>query len=342
MRRLLPYVLAALGAVVAAPAAPARADILDRLDQPAPDAVCAKWWNGAAPKSAALRGRVVVVHLCDPSKVTTKAAAAALEKVAGWAKDEPVTIVEVVLGGTEEAAAAWAARAKGWVVGWDAEGAASAAYPGSSVPRTYLVGPDGKIAWHAHVGALTEEALAAQVARVAFYAPPKDAKKAVAAAKAASDQRFGAALAEAAKVEADRFASEADRAVVAAIRAEVPRALAFQLKLLDALEAELDWAIAWRRIDAMEEMFQGTPQAAKVAERRRALEARPSAAHERMAQQRLDPILADAAKAKTRRQLEDVIGRLQDFMLDFVHTKAEDKANEWRLLLEARLAALSK
>jgi hypothetical protein len=209
------------------------------------------------------------------------------------------------------------------------------------VPRAYLLGPDGRIVWHAHIGALTEDLVKSQVARVVFFAPPKEAKKTAAAARHAGEQRFGAALEETSKLALDRFLTDPDREVIAAIRTEIPRAFAFQTKLLDTNERELDWPLAVKRVERMESMFQGTEFQAKVAERRAKLDGNPRVAWVCKAQKLLDEAVEDAAKAKGKRDLDAVIQRFLGVEQGFPETKPADRAREWREAMEKRLAELS-
>lgn len=331
---------AAAFAVLLAAALVARADIADRLDAVAPDPSCSKWWNGAPVKFAALRGRVVLLHFADPTKVTSKAAGASLAKLEETWKAEPVTFVEIAVGAPEDAVAAWAAKHPGRTVGLDARNATSDAYPGSSVPRLYVIGPDGRIAWHAHVGALTAEVVRGQLARVAFCAPPKEAKRAAAAAKAALELEYGKALHEAGRAEADPWCNDADRKVVAAVRDEVVRSHAFQTKLLDTLEEELDWAFAWRRVERMEKMFKGTQFQDAVGRRKAKLEANARVAWVCKAQQLLETVLEDAAKARGRKDIAAVIQRLEGVEANYPETRPAERAAEWRASLERRLAEL--
>lgn len=331
---------AALAAVVVLAAASARAEIADRLDAEAPEFSCTKWWNGPAPTFAKLRGRVVILCFGDPGVVTSKAAAPALAKVAEKWKDAPVTIVEVAVCAKEETAADWATKNGGRLLGWDSKGTTSAGYPGTSVPRAYVIGPDGRIVWHAHIGALTDDVVKGQVARVIFFSPPKEAKKTAAAARLAGEQRYGAALAETSKLALDRFLTDPDREVIAAIRAEIPRSFAFQKKLLDTNEDLLDWPLAVKRVERMEAMFRGTEFEKQVADRRAKLDGNPRVAWVCKAQKLLDEAVEDAAKAKSKRDFEAVIERFRGVEQGFPETKPSERAREWREAMEKRLEEL--
>ena len=286
-----------------------------------------------------LRGRVVVLHFSDPERITSQAAVPPLRKLAQTWKDAPVTIVEVVTSPAEASAMAYAAKeSPPWPAGFDAAGATQARYPGTSMPRTYLIGPDGRIVWHAHVLALTKEIVQAQVDRVQFFAPGPDVKKAKAAAKAASDMKYAAALAEAAKVDADKTATDADRALVAAIRADIDRTWELKKKLADLLIKDLDWGIGWRRALQLQALFKGTAHQADADAFVAKLDAEPMVKYVRPAQNRYDDLLVLASKARTKSQIDDVIKELKDFQDLYKNLKLTERAADLVETLEKRLA----
>ena len=105
---------------------------------------------------------------------------------------------------------------------------AALAYPGSSVPRTYLIGPDGKIEWHAHIGALTDDAVDAQLARVAFFDSKNVPRKARVAAQAAAKLNFDKAVPEAQALIENKYASEEEKELARTILKEVKRYFEFE------------------------------------------------------------------------------------------------------------------
>lgn len=326
--------------VLALAARAAHADIADKLDQQAPEIECAKWFAGQPTQIAKLRGRVVVLHLSDPERITSQAAVATLRKLAAAWKDHPVTIVEVVTAPMEATGATYAAKElPPWTVGWDAKGATSLRYAGSSVPRTYLIGPDGRVVFHAHVQAFTKDLVQGQVDRVPFFDVPADVKKARNVAKLASEQRYGAALAEAAKVEADKFATDADRALCKLIQADVERTWALQSKVLDALIKENDWGLAWRRADRMRTIFQGTTHQAAADKVMAELEAKEIVPYVKAVQDTYDKLLEDVAKARTRKQFEEVVDKVRRFAGEHAeHNRPGARAKTLLEQLEKRLA----
>ncbi|MCE9638216.1 MAG: TlpA family protein disulfide reductase [Planctomycetes bacterium] len=333
--------LAPIALVAIADPSFARADIADRLDEVAPEIECAKWVAGQPVQLSKLRGRVVVLHFSDPERITSQAAVPPLKKLAQTWKDAPVTIVEVVTSPAEASALSYAAKeSPAWAAGLDASGVTQSRYPGTSMPRTYLIGPDGRIVWHAHVLALTKELVQAQLDRVQFFAPGQDVKKAKGVAKAASEMKYAAALAEAGKVEADKLATDADRALIAAVRADIERTWELKKKLADALIKDLDWGIGWRRALQLQALFKGTAHQADADAFVAKLDAEPMVKYVRPAQNRYDDLLVLASKARTKSQIEEVIKELKDFQDLYKNLKLTERAADLVETLEKRLADL--
>ena len=338
---------ACCAAVIALAASPllapgAAADIADRLSEPAPEIDCSKWAAGEPVRISKLRGRVVILHLSDPERITSQAAVPPLRKLAKAWKDQPVSIVEVVLAPMEATALTYAAKElPDWPVGIDAKGSTAGRYPGTSVPRTYLIGPDGRIVWHAHVQALTKDLVQGQVDRVQFFTPGPDVKKAKGVAKAAAEQRYGPALAEAARVEADQQATDADRAICKALREDVARTWELEKKLFDAQCKDLDWGLAWRRAERMVSLFKGTDMEDAAKAEVAKLEEKPIVGYVRPAQDRYDDLLADVSKARSRKDLETALRKAQQFAVEFETIKPGERARDLVSQLEKRLAEMT-
>lgn len=335
MRRALPLLL------LLAAALPVWADIATRLDRPAEDLPCTKWWNGDGSKMKAFQGRVVLVHFSDPRKSTSKAFTASLAKVAAKFGEKGLALVEVVLADEDTAAAHAGNEAVTWPVGVDPEGVAEAGYPGSSVPRTYLVGPDGRIVWHAHVGALTDELVDAQLARTAFFDPKQVPKRCRAMATAAGKRKFATALAEAAKIDADSRATTEEKALVSLVRSDLERHYAFHLKLADTEIHEKEYGQGWARLERLLEDFAGTDRAAAVEERIQKLKDSPIAVHVREGERQLDEILERAGSRK-KNDLRNMIGALEALMKDHGHTVVGPRAKSWHDELVKRLAEIER
>jgi hypothetical protein len=320
--------------------ATARAEIVDRLDQPAPEIVASTWWNGAAPKMANLRGKVVILHVSDPSRATSKGFLPNLVKLAEAYKSEPVVIIEVVEAAEDSVATGYlvdcAAEIK-WQVGWDGEGALLRGYPGTSMPRTYLIGPDGKVAWHAHIAALTKPIVDAQITRCGFSDVKSVPTEARQAAKAMLDLRFGEAIVFADKVFTDSHASAEAKAYCAKVKKEISRYWTFQRGVVDALIKDLDWAVAYHRVERMLVTYKGTDHFAEVQKLKDELDANPRVKYIVEAQEFLDH-LVEAVPREDIKGLERLIEKLKAFQERYPDTSPEKKAGEWIAECERRIA----
>jgi len=299
----------ALISLLAVPPGPARADIADRLDEKAKEISCSTWWNGDAPKLKKLKGRVVVLHFHDPGKITSKAFEAKVKALARAHPDQAYTFIEVIVDCDEVDAKSYVARAGAdWLVGWDGKGNAASAYPGSSVPRTYVIGPDGLVAWHAHIAAMRTDVLEAQFARTVFFDTKALPKKAKAAAKAAREYRFGAAVEEAEKLLAGKRSTPEEKAIADTIMEEVYKGTAFE-----------------EEVAAVRKKLDSNPRVAYVAEAERLME-----------------MIIDKTDVRKKRDLESAIRELTNFEDSYANTKPAEKARSWITDYEKRLAALEK
>lgn len=336
-RRLLSAALLA-----AALAVPASADIADRLDQKAPEPSCKTWWNGKAPKISKLKGQVVVLHFHDPNRLTSKAFESKVKRLAEDQAGKPFTLIEIIVDCDEVDAQSYVERAGAtWLVGWDGKGDAAAEYAGSSVPRTYLIGPDGMVAWHAHIGALTEDALDAQYARARLFDEKSLSRKAKPAAKAARELRFGKAAEEAKKLIGDEHAEEADKAIARTILTEIKRYHAFQMEVVTALEKDLDWGVALRRVERMREVYRGTDMEDEVEAEWRKLDANPRVAYVAEAE-RLLGLIVEKTDLRKKGDLESAVRELKTFIDSYDNTKPAERARSWVEEYERRLAAMEK
>jgi hypothetical protein len=311
--------------------AEARADIVDRLDQPAAEITAQTWLNGTAPKLDALKGKVVVLHVSDPARATSKAFLPNLVKLTDAYKGQPVVFLEVVESDQDTVAANYVKDSAGavkWPVGWDGAGALQRGYPGSSVPRTYVIGPDGKVAWHAHIGALTKEILDAQITRCTFWDTSNVPAAARPAAKAMLDFRFADAIAAADKVFTDPAAPGDAKNYCAKVKKEVARYFAFQMGILDALKKDLDWAVAYHRVERMLVVYKGTDHEADVQKEKDALDANPRVKFIVEAQKRLDEMVKDVGHLGPK-DLARLIEKLKAFAEQYPESAPAKKANEW-------------
>ena len=321
----------------------ARADIVDRLDQPAAEITAQTWWNGTAPKLDALKGKVVVLHVSDPARATSKGFVPNLVKLTEAYKSQPVVFIEVVESDDSAVATSYVKDAAGtvkWLVGWDGAGALQRGYPGSSVPRTYVIGPDGKIAWHAHIAALTKAILDAQITRCTFWDTASVPAAARPAAKAMLDFRFADAIAAADKVFVDQYAPGDAKNYCAKVKLEVARYYAFQCGILDALKKDLDWAVAYHRVERMIVIFKGTDHEADVQKEKDALDANPRVKYIVEAQKHLDDMVKDVSRLGSK-DLEKLIEKLKAFAEQYPESAPAKKANEWIAECERRIKRLT-
>lgn len=343
MRPLLATAAAASIVLVGAldPAA-ARAEIMDRIDEPAGDLVCAKWFGADQSKLEKLRGRVVIVHFSRPEVITSRAAVPSLRKLAETYADKAVTVVEVVVSDDEAKAAAYVEKEKpSWSVGFDANGTAAMKYPGTSVPRTYLVGPDGRVVWHQHVSTLPTKLVDEQLARLAFFAPSKDVKVGKAAAKFASEMRYREALDECAKIDLDKKATDADRELAKAIRADIPRMLTFLREKAEALYQAQDYGFSWRRFERMAAAFKGTEHEASIKKRMDELSKVKIVPYVVQAQNELDKLMFETP-AKTPKQITELVAKLRQFAIRYSPNIPADRADAYADELEKSLAERAK
>jgi hypothetical protein len=320
----------------------AMGEIADRLDEKAKAISCTTWWNGDAPKLAKLKGRVVVLHIHDPTRISSKAFEEKAKQLARSHADQPFTFIEVIVDCDEVDAQSYVARSGAdWLVGFDGKGDTASGYPGSSVPRTYVIGPDGLVAWHAHIGALKPDVLDAQFARARFFDIKALPKKAKAAAKAAREYRFGAAVEESDKILASERSTPEEKAIAEVIIVEVGRYHAFQKKVARAAMKDLDWGVALKRVERMQAVYRGTAFADEVAAERKKLDSNPRVAYIAEAERMMEGII-DKTDVRRKRDLESAIRELTTLADSYANSKPAEKAQSWISDFEKRLAAMRK
>jgi hypothetical protein len=213
-------------------------------------------------------------------------------------------------------------------------------YPGSSQPRTYVIGPDGKVAWHRHIAALTRDILDAQVTRCGFSDPKLVPEKARPAAKAMLELKFADALKAADKVFTDKYAPDDAKAFCAGVKKEISRYYAFQKTVVDALIKDLDWAVAYQRVERMLVTYKETDHEAEILRRKAELDANPRVKFILAAQKRLDGMVADLGRMNSK-ELKQLVEELKMFIDEFPETAVGKKAGEWLAEAERRLVQKS-
>jgi len=327
----------AAAALVTLASGGARADIYFQLDEPAKEVPCTRWWNGKAPKIASLKGRVALIHFSDPAKLTSKAFVSQIRSLHAKYKDKGLVVIEVLQTTWETEAEAYFGRESvEWHLGLDSKGTAQANYMGSSLPRSYLIGPGGKVAWHAHVAALTPSVVQNQLDRIPFFALKEVPTKAKAMCKLAGGMKFGSALEVADKLLADRYAKDAEKRLAAAVKREVDRSFDFHWRVLEKKVKDLDWGIAWRLAERMNKIYKNTPHSAQAAKQWNAIQKNPRAVYVLKAQNQLEKIVKKT-KDRRKKNLQSVVRELKLFREDFTGTEPANKADDWIRTIEGWL-----
>lgn len=315
----------------------ARATIVDQLDQPARELACAEWFNGKAPNIAKLKGRVVLLHFSNPDKLTSKAFVGNIRKIHEKYGEKGLTVIEVMLVDDLPTAKSYVAAQKiDWLIGADTEHKARGNYLGTSEPRSYLVGPDGKIVFHAHVGALKDSMIQGQLDRMEFFDLKKVPAKAKALAKATAAQRYAAALKEVEKIKKDPHADDDTRRLAKLAEADMERDHKFQLELLDDNIRTRDLGVAWDRLLLLMKRYKGTPQHDEFVKRHLELKEDERAVWVRAKQIELDKML-EKSNSRKKSDIEKLVRKLKEFAEFVGEARPGEKARDWIKLLEKRL-----
>lgn len=317
----------------------AHAAIVSLLDQPAPELSGGKWIGSPSIKMSKLRGSVVVLHFSDPTRIVSKGALPKLKRIWDEHGGGDLRIVEIIVSESSISPEVYVEDEKiGWPVTVDYEGKTAAAYPGTSLPRTYLIGPDGIVQWHGHVGALSDRILRGQLDRAVFFDKDRVPKKArsLAAALAKLDYRKALSLAD--SLESASGATDEEKAFAERAREDAERYATLQQKLLDEEVTKRDRARAWLRLKRLLKTFKGTP---REAEFQRQFDEQDALARTHFVlklRKELDDIL-EKAGSNRKKDVESAVARLKVFAADAEGTVEGDEANEWVRELEARLSS---
>jgi hypothetical protein len=142
-------------------ATPARADSM--LDKPAPDPAVTKWVVGEAPPSfKALKGRCALLELTDPADLVCQGLESRTAEIAKRGASKQLLVVSVAVGegADEEKAKEFAKQFKvTWPFGVDRKFETLSAAGMPSLPRHFLVAPDGRVLWEGSPGALDDATL---------------------------------------------------------------------------------------------------------------------------------------------------------------------------------------
>ncbi len=326
-------------------AAPALADSI--LDREAPVPATSMWVVGEPPPAwSALKGECVLLELTDPDELVCQGLASRTVEVVRRTRDRHLLPVSVAVGGgaDDEKAREFAKRfGVTWSLGVDRKGETFFAFGAPSLPRWYLVAPDGRVMWEGSPGALDDATLSGFLDRARLWRPAEIAKTVRPAADlfvkgkfAAAAKKASEAVAEAAKrrkaglpVEGE---VEKDAALLSDGLASVAR---IRLAIADRL-AKDRWSLeAKDMLEGIAAGFAGTEWEGKAKAALEALAADERAVWEILAATRLREILA-SVKPASRRTVEKAVDDLGTFLSQFENSRVEERA---RAALE-RLRAL--
>jgi len=132
-----------------------------------------------------------------------------------------------------------------------------------------------------------------------------------------------------------------EKAIAETIIEEIGRYHTFQQKVARAAMKDLDWGVALKRVERMEEVYKGTAFEEEVAAARKKLDANPRVAYVAEAERMME-LIVKKTDVRKKRDLESAIRELKVFEDSFANTKPAEKARSWITDYEKRLAALEK
>ena len=340
---------AALAAALLLLASPARADSL--LDRPAPEPVVSKWAAGEAPPSLkALKGRCALVEILDPDDIVSQGLVSRTVEIALRAAERKLVILSVATGaGADEEKAREFAKASKvtWPLGVDRNSETFLAYGMPSLPRYFLVSPDGRVAWEGSPGTLDDKALGAFLERARLWRPEEVAKGARPAAESFVKGKYAAAVKKATElIEEGRAkrvkglpsdeAGEKDALVVLDAVRDIAAA---RFAIADRF-AKDRWSLDARdMLEGVASAFAGTEHEAKARERLAAIAADARAQYEITAMTRLREILA-RVRPVTKRTIEKAIGEIDDLLIPYAGSQSGERAKAEKARLQKLLQPL--
>ena len=344
MRSPAPAGIVALALLASA----ARADSF--LDKPAPEPAVAKWVAGEPPPAwKALGGRCALLELFDPDDIVSLGLVSHTVEIAAKAAERKLVIVSVAVGtGAEEGKAGEFAKRfrMAWPVGVDRRGETYFAAGSPTLPRYFLIAPDGSVMWEGSPGVLDAPTLDGFLERARLWRPAEVARTMRPAAEAFTGGKYGTALkkAEEALVEFQKRSRaglpvDGDEGKDAAVVRDAVKNLALlRLGVADRL-AKDRWSLdAQEMLEAMVRSFAGTEWEGKAKEALAAIAADKRAVAEIEATKRLREILA-AARPTTRKRIEKAIAEIDEFLLTKKELRAGERAVKEKGRLEKMLAA---
>lgn len=315
----------------------ADAAIVHLIGREAPEVSGGKWLNSPAIKLEKLRPNVVVLHLSDPTRIVSKGALPKLKSIWDEHGSGDLRVVEVIVEESSMSPEVYVEDQKvGWPVTVDYQGKTALAYPGTSLPRTYLIGPDGIVHWHGHVGALSDALLEGQLRRVDFFVKDRVPRKAKALAKAMVALDYEKALGLADKLLADEYADDAEKDLAQRAREDAGRHAEARRRMVDQWIKKGDRARAWLELQSLLEVFDGTEWEAGFREEFERQDELERTHYVLALRKELDGILEDAG-SRRRKDVESCIRRLEGFAERTTGTIEQEEAREWVRALRERL-----
>jgi hypothetical protein len=326
-------VAAILALLLAAPAA--RAESL--LDRAAPEPAVRAWAVGEPPPSLkALKGRCALVEILDPDDLVSQGLVSRTVEIAAKAEERRLVVFSIATGAgaDDEKVREFAKSAKvRWPVGVDRSSETFLAYGMPSLPRYFLIAPDGRVAWEGSPGSLDDRTLGGFIERARLWRPEEVAKAARPAAEAFVKGKPASAVKKANEILEDGKAKRA-KGQPADEAAEKDARL-----VLDAVKdvAEARFVVADRlakdrwSIDALEMLegvvagFAGTEHEAKAKERLAAIAADDRAQYEITAMKRLREILGKM-RPVNRHNVQKAVDAIDDFLVPYGGTVSGDRA----------------
>jgi hypothetical protein len=346
---MAPRAAATAAAVLLLAAAAALAD--SPLDRPAPEVSVAKWVSGEAPAGwKTLKGRSALLELLDPDDLVCQGLVSRTAEIAPKAAERKLVVLSVAVGtgATEEKAKEFAKSFKvGWPLGVDRAGETFVAFGMPSLPRYFLLTPDGRVAWEGNPGTLDDRTLAGFLERARLWRPEEVSKLLRPAADAFVRGKYALAVKKADEVlpevkhrrEYKQPLDGTEEKDAAVVKDAVRDIATIRLAAADRL-AKDRWSLDAREIlEDLARDFAGTEHEGKARERLQAIHDDPRAQLEIEGVKRLREILGKV-KPLTRRNVERAVEALGEFLKAHENLQAAERGRAERARLQRMLEGL--
>ena len=326
----------------------ARADSF--LDREAPVPAVTQWVTGEPPPAwKELKGSCALLELLDPDELVCQGLVSLTVKVVGATKERKLLVFSVAVGtgADDEKARTFAKRFNvTWPLGVDRKGETYFGCGAPTLPRWYLVAPDGKVMWEGSPGALSAETLGGFLDRARLWRPAEIAKTVRPAADAyvkgmfsAAAKKAAAALAAARKRAKAGLRVEGDVEKDATLVADGLKAVAtLRLSIADGMAKERLSLDAEDLLQSVATGFAGTEWEGKAKEALAVMAADARAQAEILAGKKLREILA-SVKPNVRRTVEKAIAELDVLLATYGNLRSGERAQAAKAKLEALLSA---